>query len=154
MSMHREVRMLMGKRSSSKARILELLRGVPLLEGCSKKELSLLADIADEVGFTDGDVICKEGDAGLGLQLIVDGEAKVEVGGKMRRKMGPGTFFGEVALLDGGPRSATVIANTDTTVLTVPAWSFQALLKQQPAIAVKMLPVLAHRLRTADQAPA
>ena len=141
----------MAKKSSSKSRILDLLKGIPLLEGCSKKELSLLADIADEMEFAAGDVICKEGDAGLGLQLIVDGEAKVEVGGKARRKMGPGMFFGDIALLDGGPRSATVIANVETTVLTVPAWSFQALLKQQPAIAVKMLPVLAHRLRTADQ---
>ena len=141
----------MAKKSSSKGRILELLKGIPLLEGCSKKELSLLADIADEMEFAPGDVICKEGDSGLGLQLIVEGEAKVEVKGKTRRKMGSGMFFGDIALLDGGPRSATVIANAETTVLTVPAWSFQALLKQQPAIAVKMLPVLAHRLRTADQ---
>ena len=142
----------MTKKSSSKARVLELLKEVPLLEGCSKKEMSLLADITDEMHYAAGDVICKEGDPGIGLSLIVDGTARVEINKRARRKMGPRSFFGEIALLDGRPRSATVIAETEVTVLNVPAWSFQALLKEQPAIAVKMLPVLAHRLRTADQA--
>ena len=139
----------MTKKSSSKARILELLQEVPLFEGCSKKEFSLLADIAEEQHYGAGQVICAEGDPGLGLQLIIDGNARVEIKKRARRRMGPKSFFGEVALLDGGPRSATVIAETDAIVLHVPAWSFQALLKEQPSIAIKMLPVLAHRLRSA-----
>lgn len=140
----------MTKKSASKAQILDLLKEVPLLEGCSKKEMSLLGDIAEEMHYAAGEVICKEGDPGLGLSLIIDGTARVEVNKRARRKMGPRSFFGEVALLDGGPRSATVIAETDVVLLSVPAWSFKALLKEQPTIAVKMLPTLAHRLRSAE----
>lgn len=140
----------MAKKSSSKARIAELLKEVPLFEGCSKKEMSLLADIAEEMHYEAGQTICAEGDPGLGLQVIIEGDARVEIKKQARRRMGPGTFFGEIALLDGRPRSATVIAETDVLALSIPAWSFQAVLKQQPQIAVKMLPVLAHRLRSAE----
>ena len=139
----------MTKKSSSKERVLELLKEVPLFEGCSKKELSLLGDIAEETHYSAGQTICQEGDPGLGLSLIIDGNARVEIQKRARRRMGPKSFFGDVALLDGGPRSATVIAETDVILLNVPAWSFKALLKEEPQIAVKMLPVLAHRLRSA-----
>ena len=140
----------MAKQQSSKARIADLLKQVPLLSTCSKKELSLLSGIADEMEFGAGETIFKEGDEGLGLQIVMEGETKVLINGRTRRKMGEGSFFGEIALLDGGPRTATVVAETDVRTLSIPAWSFNAVLKEQPSIALKMLPELAHRLRTSD----
>lgn len=121
-----------------------------MLSTCSKKELSLLSGIADEMGYGAGETIFEEGEEGLGLQIIMEGEAKVVINGRTRRKMGAESFFGEIALLDGGPRTATVVAETDVRTLSIPAWSFNAVLKEQPSIALKMLPELAHRLRTSD----
>lgn len=126
------------------------LRGVPLLSGLSNKQLKILAGQAKEVSFAAGKLLCKEGDTGAGLHIILEGETKVEVRGRTRRRMGPGTFFGEIALLDGGPRSATVIAETDGRLLSIPFWNFKSVIKEYPAIALKMLEEVAGRLRDAN----
>jgi CRP/FNR family transcriptional regulator, cyclic AMP receptor protein len=102
------------------------------------------------VEFGAGDVICREGETGVGLHVVVSGETKVQVGGRTRRRLGPGAFFGEVALLDGGPRSATVVADTPVRTLSIPAWSFRSLLKSQPSLSLKMLEEVCRRLRTVD----
>ncbi len=140
----------MAKQKSATERVIDLLRTVPLFSACSKKEFSLMAQIAEEHEFGTGDVICREGDTGLGLYVIMEGETEIQVGGKTQRQLGPGAFFGEIALLDGGPRTATVIALTGVRLLTIPAWSFNAVLKSQPTLAIKMLQEVCRRMR-ADQ---
>ena len=84
------------------------LAKVPIFSGCSKRELQLIARAAKEVNHKQGTVIAREGERGIGLFLILEGECSVSIGGRTKAKLGPGDFFGEVALLDGGPRTATV----------------------------------------------
>ncbi len=140
----------MTARKASEARIRALLKTVPLLSSCSRRELTVLAGITQETRYRDGDVIVEEGEPAGGLHIIIDGQTRVEVNGRTRRKLGPGNFFGEIALLDGGPRSATVVAVGDVQGLLLPAWSFNAVVRSQPRMATKMLKELANRLRSTD----
>ncbi len=135
---------------SPTAQVREQLKAIPLFASCSKKELSLLAGIVEEVAFSAGDALCEEGEKGLGLYVVLEGETQVRIGGKKRRDMGPGAFFGEIALLDGGPRSATIMAKTDVTALHIPAWSFNATLKSEPSLALPMLKEVCRRIRASD----
>lgn len=128
----------------------ELLKTVPMFSTCTKKELGAIAGIAKKVDFEAGRVICKEGETGAGFHVIVEGETKVQIGGRTRRRLGPGAFFGEIALLDGGPRTATVVAETPVTTLSVPVWNFRSLLRREPGLALKMLEEVCRRVRTAD----
>lgn len=134
----------------SQRQLVDLLRTVPLFAGCNDRELKAIAGSGKEVEFAAESEICTEGETGVGLHVIVQGEAKVKVGGRTRRKLGPGAFFGEIALLDGGPRSATVVSETPLLTFSVPVWNFRSLLKAQPALAVKMLEEVCRRLRGAD----
>ena len=83
-----------------------LLKTVPLFSNCTKKELFTIASIVKDVDFEAGRTICREGESAVGLHVVVEGETNVQIGGRTRRRLGPGAFFGEIALLDGGPRSA------------------------------------------------
>ena len=130
---------------------MRMLSEVPLFAGCSKKELQAIASATKEVTHEEGSVLAKEGDRGLGFFLIVDGTAKVTVNGRSRKKLGPGDFFGEIALLDEGPRSATVTAESPIRLLGLPAWTFKRLIEQQPSIALKMLQTMASRLRASSK---
>jgi CRP-like cAMP-binding protein len=89
--------------------------------------------------------------AGIGLFLIVDGRCDVTIGGKSKAKLGPGDFFGEVALLDGGPRTATVTAQTPVTLVGITGWVFRGLLMEHPSIALKTLESVAGRLRAVSR---
>jgi CRP/FNR family cyclic AMP-dependent transcriptional regulator len=141
-----------ARQKSSKAELTELIRSIPLFSSCTRTELGRIADIAKEVEFSPGQVICNEGDTGVGLHIVVQGETKVQIGGRTRRRLGSGAFFGEIALLDGGPRSATVIAETPVHTVSIPAWSFKTILKSNPSMALKMLEETARRLRTSGTA--
>jgi CRP-like cAMP-binding protein len=129
------------------------LAKVPLFSDCSKRELQLISRAAKEVHRKAGTVLAKEGDAGVGLFLILEGTAEVTIGGRRRTTLGPGDFFGEVALLDGGPRTATVTATSDMSLLVLSEWVFRGLLHQHPSIAMKTLSTLAGRLRLASSSP-
>jgi CRP/FNR family cyclic AMP-dependent transcriptional regulator len=131
---------------------IERLRRVPLFSACSNRELRAIAGVVKEVRHPKGTVIAREGDPGVGLFVIVDGTAEVTIGGKRMAKLGPGDFFGEIALLDGGPRSATVTATTDLKLLGLTEWVFRGLLQEHPSIAVKTLESMAGRLRDATKA--
>jgi CRP-like cAMP-binding protein len=130
-----------------------LLKRVPLFSECTKRELDAIAKAVKEVSHREGHVIAREGDTGLGFFLITDGTADVSVGGKVRAALGPGDFFGEISLLDRGPRTATVTAATPITMLGLTAWTFRGLVEQHPSIALNMLKVVAERLRTATANP-
>jgi CRP-like cAMP-binding protein len=131
-----------------------LLKKVPLFSGCSKRELDAIGKAAKEVTHREGHLIAREGDTGVGFFLITDGTADVSVGGKTRAKLGPGDFFGEISLLDRGPRTATVTASSPITMLGLTAWAFRGLVEQHPTIALNMLRVVAERLRNASKTDA
>lgn len=137
-----------GRRRADK-KLVEQLKTVPLFSGCSARELASLGSFLREVDFPAGRQIVKEGQTGTGLHVIVEGETKVVVGDRTRRRQGPGEFFGEISLLDRGPRTATVVAETPVHTLSLSAWNFRAALKEHPSMAVKMLEELASRIRTA-----
>ena len=127
------------------------LAKVPLFSGCSQKELQTVGRAVKEIKHKAGTVVAREGDPGVGLFIITDGSAEVTVGGKGMAKLGPGDFFGEIALLDGGPRTATVTATADVKLLGLTEWVFRGLMVEHPGIAVKALQSMAGRLRTATK---
>lgn len=137
----------MSSRKPQETRSIEALRAVPLFSGLSDKELKQIAQQTKEVFFPAGAAICTEGEKAAAMHVVLEGETKVQIGGRTRRRMGPGSFFGEVAILDGGPRSATVIAETDVRTVGLPFWNFKNILKENPKIALKMLEGVAARLR-------
>jgi CRP/FNR family transcriptional regulator, cyclic AMP receptor protein len=139
-------------RRKSKDAKVELLGGVPLFSACSKRELSRIASLADEVDVPEGKVLTREGDQGREFFVVVEGRARVLVGDRGRvSALGPGAAFGEMSLLDQGPRSATVEAETDMQLLVLDSRSFSALLNEVPSVARKVLAAMAGRLRTAER---
>ena len=140
----------MARKDRSKTELTTLLKTIPLFSSCTARELNRIAAIVKEVQFPQGRTICKEGDTGVGLHVVIEGETKVQIGGRTRRRLGAGAFFGEIALLDGGPRSATVIAETPVRTLSIPSWSFKTTLRSNPNLALKMLEETCRRLRTSN----
>jgi CRP/FNR family cyclic AMP-dependent transcriptional regulator len=130
---------------------VKMLAGVPIFEGLSKKDLSKIAGAAKQITHRQGSVLAREGQTGMGFFLILEGTAGVKVGDRQRGKLGPGEFFGEISLLDGGPRTATVSAETEVTTLGLTPWDFKRLVESSPAIAGKMLKVMAQRLRSSSK---
>ena len=122
---------------------------VPIFSGCSKKELQTIARAVRPLEHQAGSVIAQEGEPGAGLFVIDVGEADVTIGGRKVNHLGPGDFFGEMALLDGGPRTATVTAKTDVKLFALTEWVFRGLLAEHPSIAIRTLEAVAARLRQA-----
>jgi CRP-like cAMP-binding protein len=130
----------------------ELLRKVPLFAEFSNRDLSRIAQSFKERKFSAGDTIATEGKGGVGFFVIGEGEVAYSVNDQERGRGGPGEYFGEIALLDDGPRSATVTAATDVTAYGLTSWEFRPLVEENAAIAWELLQVLAKRLRAAQQA--
>ena len=137
----------MARKSQTDPQLVTFVRAVPIFSSCTPKELRGIATSGKEVSFEAGRVICKEGDTGVGLHIILEGEVKVLVGGRKRRRLGPGAFFGEIALLDGGPRSASVVAESPVRTFAITSWNFRSVLKEHPSMPVKMLEEVCKRLR-------
>ena len=128
---------------------VDTLATVPLFSACSKKELQMVAKSADHVTVPPGNVVVTEGAAGTEFFVILDGRAHVERHGREVASLGPGSFFGDLALLDRAPRNASVIADTELEVARVGQRAFDALL-EQPGFSKKLLAGLARRLRQQD----
>jgi CRP-like cAMP-binding protein len=122
-----------------------------MFAGCSQRELGIVARAVKEVDHKAGTVIAREGEPGIGLFVVMEGAAAVSIGGVKKGKIKPGEFFGEIALLDGGPRTATVTAETDVKLLGLTEWVFRGLVQQHPSIAIKTLQAMAGRLRNATK---
>jgi CRP-like cAMP-binding protein len=137
----------MARTKQADAQVIELIKAVPIFSACTQKELKGIATSGKEVRFEAGRVICEEGQTGVGMHVILAGEVKVLVGGRTRRRLGPGAFFGEIALLDGGPRSASVVAETPVRTFGITSWNFRAVLKSHPSLPLKMLEEVSRRLR-------
>ena len=126
---------------------LQLLGSVGLFEGLSQKELTQVHKQAREGEFSAGEVIVTEGETGVGFHLILSGRAKVLAGKRTIATLGPGDFFGELSLIDRGPRTATVVANTTLKTLSLVSWEFLPMLDRNPSIARKLLVEITGRLR-------
>jgi CRP-like cAMP-binding protein len=124
---------------------------VPIFDGCSKKDLQTIARQVREISHDAGYVVATEGDPGAGLFVIAEGEADVSIGGKKVNHLKAGDFFGEMALLDGGPRTATVTSTTPITLYALTEWVFRGLLVEHPTIAMRTLETMAARLRGATK---
>ena len=131
--------------------VVTRLAKVPLFSGCSQKDLQTIARVVKDIDHEDRTVIAREGEPGIGLFVIADGTAEVTIGGSKKASLGPGDFFGEIALLDGGPRTATVTATSDVKLLGLTEWVFRGLMQEHPTIAVKTLQAMAGRLRNATK---
>jgi CRP/FNR family transcriptional regulator, cyclic AMP receptor protein len=132
--------------------VVDRLKEVPLFSGCSQRDLQTIARVVKDIDHAAGTVIAREGEPGVGLFVIANGTAEVTIGGKKKTSLGPGDFFGEIALLDGGPRTATVTATSDVQLLGLTEWVFRGLMQEQPSIAIKTLQAMAGRLRRATKA--
>jgi CRP/FNR family transcriptional regulator, cyclic AMP receptor protein len=132
--------------------IVSRLAKVPLFSDCSQRDLQTVARVVREIPHKAGTVIAREGEPGVGLFILLDGTAEVSIGGRKKATLGPGEFFGEIALLDGGPRTATVAAKTDVQLLGLTEWVFRGLMTEHPTIALKTLQQMAGRLRVATKA--
>jgi CRP/FNR family cyclic AMP-dependent transcriptional regulator len=131
---------------------VELLGSVPLFGSLSMQELGQIRNSGREIEFRAGTDIVREAGQDADFYLILNGEATVWVQGRHRQTLSPGDHFGEMSVLDGGPRSATVRAEEQVRVLRLSRWSFLALLDEHGAIGRKLLVELSSRLRAAEGA--
>ena len=136
--------------SSSVSNLTDHLTRIPLFSGCSRKDVQRLARAADELTIPAGTQLTREGDVGREAFVILDGEAEVTRGGRVLATLSQGDHVGELSLLDGGPRTATVTATTELQVLVLSTAAFNGVLDEIPTLAHKLLVSLAHRLRAAE----
>jgi CRP/FNR family transcriptional regulator, cyclic AMP receptor protein len=129
---------------------LELLGNVRLFSTCNRRELSRIASLVEEIDVPEGKTLVRQGDTGNQCFVISEGKARATMRGKGSVTLGPGAFFGEMSLLDQGPRSATVTAETDMHLLVLGSRQFSALVNEVPSVAVRMMRGLAERLRDAE----
>jgi CRP-like cAMP-binding protein len=118
---------------------IELLQRVPIFSDLDRRELERIAASMKERTFTAGDTVTAEGQSGVGFFVIESGEAKVTVGGEERRRLGPGDYFGEVALLNESARTATITAESDLKCYGLTSWEFRPLVETHGSIAWKLL---------------
>jgi CRP/FNR family transcriptional regulator len=128
----------------------DLLRGINLFSGLDDRELESLADEFNERRFSPGDKIALEGEGGLNFFVVESGEAAVEVHGEEVSRLGPGDAFGEIALIDRRPRTATVTAISDLRTFGLPVFVFRPYVEARPQVAWKLLEAMADRLAAAE----
>ena len=126
--------------------LAQQLASVPLLADLDDRVRRRLAEVGKRRTYDADDPIVKEGSTGTALYIILSGKARVEREGQTIGELSPGEFFGELALIEEHPRTATVVAVTETDCLLFPAWEFTALLKEHPEIAVPIMRALIGRL--------
>jgi CRP-like cAMP-binding protein len=129
---------------------LAKLKDVPIFEGCSQRQLQGVARVARVIEAPAGTVLTRTGDPGDEFFLILDGTVSVEVAAGRAVLLRPGAFFGEMSLLDGDPRSATVVTDTPVRLLVVNRWDFSALRRDVPELTQILLVTLSRRVRQAE----
>jgi CRP-like cAMP-binding protein len=138
---------------STRSNKVKLLKSVRLFSACNDRELGRIASLVDEVKVEPGRVLTKEGAPGGEAFIIADGKATATLRKKKLGTLSEGALFGEMSLLDHGPRAATITAETPMHLLVLDPRSFVALLDEVPSVARKILRVLAERLREVEKAP-
>ena len=124
---------------------------MPLFAACSKRDLSRIARLAEQIDVPEGKVITRQGDSGWECFVIVEGTAKATMRGRRGTTLKAGDFFGEMSLLDQGPRTATITADTDMVLLVLGAREFSSLLDEVPLVARRIMRGLAERLREVER---
>jgi CRP/FNR family transcriptional regulator, cyclic AMP receptor protein len=130
----------------------DTLGRVPLFAGLPRRELERVAQNMAERSFSAGETIVSEGESGVGFFVIEEGTATVTVGGQTVNTLGPGDYFGEIALIDRGPRSASVSASTDLRCRGMTAWEFRPMVQENSEMAWPLLEALVKRLRATERA--
>lgn len=138
----------------SKNAKVQLLRNVRLFSACNDRELGKIAALTDQIEVDKGAVLTVEGRPGGEAFVIASGTATAKLRGKKLATLSEGSFFGEMSLLDHGPRTATITADTPMTLLVLDPRSFMQLLDEVPAVSRKILRILAERLREIEKAGA
>lgn len=132
--------------------VIEMLKETSVFSPLKDRQLRSIVKVVKERTFEPGEVIVGEGEMGVALYLILDGRAEVRRGRRVLSKLKRGEFFGEMALFDNQPRSADVVAVEATKCLILTAWHMHGLVASNPKMALKLLQVMARRLRDTDQA--
>jgi CRP-like cAMP-binding protein len=128
----------------------DLLRNVPLFAELEERDLESLSEEFNERRFSAGDAIALEGEGGLMFFVVEEGEATVEIQGEEVARLGPGSHFGEIALIDRRPRTATVTATSDLKTYGLPVFVFRPFVEARPEVAWKLLETMADRLAKAE----
>jgi CRP/FNR family transcriptional regulator, cyclic AMP receptor protein len=131
--------------------MVDSLREVPLFRDLSTRDLQQLAASMREQSYDPGDVVVAEGKGGVGFFVILEGNAKVSQAGEDRARLGPGDYFGEMALIDGDDRTASVHADGELRCAAMTMWNFRPFVKDHPDIAWSLLTALVKRVREARQ---
>lgn len=129
---------------------LELLHSIPLFSRFDRKHLKRLGMLTEELDVPAGKVLIRQGELGDDLMILTKGLVGVERDGKKVNKLGPGEFFGEIALIERGPRTATVTTETPCRLLILNHRSFHSVMEEFPEVAAQVLLTLAHRLRSLE----
>ena len=137
---------------AANARTLRHLRHLPLFSACSKKDLERIARAGDETMLASGTTMIRQGDVGREAFILLSGKATVKRGGKKVATLGAGAVVGELSLFDHGPRTATVVCETDCHVLVLSQRHFLGLLDRVPALSHKLFASRATRIRDLDRA--
>lgn len=130
---------------------LDHLAEIPLFSSFSKRDLQKIAKASDEVEVEAGRVLVEEGTTGREAFVIIHGQATVKRNGRKVAVLGPGNHFGELALLDGGPRTATVVADTPMTLLVLGQRELNGVLDEVPGLAHKLMASMAQMIRSLDR---
>jgi CRP/FNR family transcriptional regulator, cyclic AMP receptor protein len=138
---------------TDKNTLVAMLRRNRLFDELTTQDVATIIDLSKEIEHQPGQVIVIEGRDGVGFHLILEGSADVSVKGRKLRTLSPGEAFGDIAVIDGGPRSASVTADTQLRTLSLPPWEFKPLLLEHPQLAYKLLIKLCSLLREAEQRP-
>src|SRR4051795_5089923 len=136
---------------AGKRAYLDHLRNVPLFSGCTTRDLQKIASAADEIQVPAGHVLVDQGQTGREAFVILDGSATVRRNGKKVATLGPGAVVGELALLDHGPRTATVTTDTETRLFVIEQREFLGVLDTVPALSPKLLARLPGQLPQFDR---
>jgi CRP-like cAMP-binding protein len=135
----------------------QALAKVGLFESLNPKFLKGIAAIATERNFRSGDYLITQGESGIGLFIILSGRVRIEKTDAAGKKLeiaenGPGDIMGEMTVFDGAPRSASVVAISDTSCLVLASWEFNSFLKAHPEVAIDLLPIVVKRFRETNEA--
>jgi len=133
--------------------LIAMLKANRLFEDFNRRDLEMVIQGAKEVVHPQGREVIQEGRGGVGFHLILDGNAQVSSGGRKLRTLGPGDTFGDIAVIDNGPRSASVTAETPLRTLTIASWEFKPLLIEHPHMGFTLLLRLCTLLREAEKRP-
>lgn len=133
--------------------VVECFARIPLFRDVSKRSLRSIVSAATEIDIRSGTVIVREGHSDRYLYVLLEGSAEVTRGGRKRDSIGAGEFFGELAFLDGGPRTATVTATSDSRLMILSPTEMDGVIRDEPGLALRLIAVLAEHLRDATKPP-